>query len=156
MPSLPAAKLAHLATVIYPEDYSGAQPYTTPTQRASLAVGEALIDCFAFGVGLGYGNRTGGYMFSVFPGMHAQDMDYTFWNGASANGLGVPVDEAQAVEMQRWFVDFVKGGLGAVAGRVPVYGEGAQVVDVVDVEKGRFEVVRDPAANERCRYWLSL
>jgi hypothetical protein len=58
--------------------------------------------------------------------------------------------------MQRWFVDFVKGGLGAVAGRVPVYGEGAQVVDVVDVEKGRFEVVRDPAANERCRYWLSL
>jgi hypothetical protein len=153
MPSLPAAKLAHLSTVIYPEDFSGAQPYTSPTERASLAVGEALIDCFAFGVGLGYGNRTGGVLFSVFPGMHAQDMDYTFWNGASQSGLGIPVDAGQAVEMQRWFVDFVTGGWGAVAGRVPVYGVGTEVVDVVE---GGFEVVRDPAANERCRYWLSL
>lgn len=148
MPSLPPAKLNTLATTVYPPDFSGALPYTNQVGRTKLAIAEGLIDCFAFGTSLAYANRTQSYLFSIFPGMHAQDTSYTFFNGVSKDGLGIPVAAQTAEKMQRWFVDFATG---VEVAEIPAYGAGASVVNVTGTA---FPVVRDPAANERCRFWL--
>ena len=151
MPSLSTSKINHLATVVYPPDFSGAQPYTTEIGRTKLAVAEAFMDCVAFGVHGAYRNQSRGYQFSYFPGMHAQDLEYTFFNGQEANGLGVPVLPAVAAVMQRWFVDFIVGGTGNSYTQIPVYTAQANMVNITGTG---YPVVRDPAANKRCRYWL--
>ncbi len=154
MPSLPTSKVNTLASTIYPPDFSGTQPYTTQIGRTKLAIAEGLIDCFSFGTNLAYSNTSRGYMFSIFPGIHAQDTSYTFYSGEATDGLGIPIDSDAAVTMQRWFVDFaVKGfGSGSAAGQLPVYTAQANVVNITG--GGGFPVVRDPAANARCRFWL--
>ena len=154
MPSLPESKIQELAQTIYPHDFSGsALPYTTQVDRTKLAIAEGLVGCFAFGVALAYGNATRGYQWGVFPGIHAGDVAYTFFNGVLEGGLGGPVVVDAAEKMQRWFVDFAMKGAesGSAAAELPVYGADASVVDVSGTG---FAVVRDPAANARCRFWL--
>lgn len=154
MPSLPAAKIDTLATQIYPPDFSGAQPYTDQVGRTKLAVAEAFLNCFAFGTHLAYANQSRAYQFSYFPGMHAQDTSYTFFNGETINGLGIPVLSSVAEIMQRWFVDFTAlgDGPGSTATQIPVY---TALANVVNITGSGFPVVRDPSANSRCRFWLT-
>ncbi|GAB1316422.1 hypothetical protein MFIFM68171_06632 [Madurella fahalii] len=166
MPSLPAAKVRHLSTAVYPADFSGAAlPYTDQIGRTRLAIAEGLIDCFAFGTALAYANRTRAYQFAVFPGMHAQDVAYTFFGRGEedvADGFGVPVEREVARRMQAWFVDFAMfgfteggaGGEGNAVLELPVYTGEANVMNITGSGEGGFEVVRDPAANGRCRFWL--
>ena len=146
MPSLPQAKIKTLSQIIYPPDFTGAQPYTTQVQRTKLAIAEGLVTCFSWGVNQAYGNATRGYQWSIFPGIHAGDLSYTFFNG-------VPMSDATAEKMQRWFVDFAAKGTaaGSAALELPVYGSGASVVNVTETG---FPTVRDPAANSRCRFWM--
>lgn len=153
MPSLPQAKIKTLSQVIYPPDFSGAQPYANQVQRTKLAIAEGLVTCFSWGVNQAYGNATRGYQWSIFPGIHAGDVSYTFFNGESVGGFGVPTSVAAAEKMQRWFVDFAAKGTaaGSAALELPVYGSGASVVNVTETG---FATVRDPAANSRCRFWM--
>ncbi len=153
MPSLPQSKINTLSQTIYPPDYSGAQPYTSPVERTTLAIAEGLINCFAWGVNQAYGNNTRGYQWSIFPGIHAGDVGYTFFNGEVVGSFGIPVVQDAAVKMQQWFVDFAAKGTatGSAAAELPVYGSGASVVNVTGTG---FPVVKDPAANSRCRFWM--
>lgn len=159
LPSVPATKITQFVTDIYPADFSGTTlPYTTQTQRVTLAIGEGLIDCFAFGTGLAYGNTTHDYQFSLFPGIHAQDTSYTFWNGETTDTLGIPVDLTVAQTMQAWITDFASGTLftssntPATTVLPALYGTGANTVDITSAG---FATIRDPAANSRCQFWLT-
>ena len=154
MPSVPASRINVLATQIYPPDFSGAQPYRDQIGRTKLAIAEGLINCFAFGTSLAYANLTRSYQFSLFPGMHAQDESYTFFNGDSADSLGIPISSSVAQTMQRWFVDFAMLGdaAGSTATQIPVYTAQANVANITG---SGYPVVRDPSANSRCRYWLT-
>ncbi|KAL2131605.1 hypothetical protein VTI74DRAFT_4821 [Chaetomium olivicolor] len=154
VPSLPLSKIKHLSEVIYPADFTGSVlPYTNQVGRTKLAIAGGLVDCFSFGVHLAYANSLRGYQVSRFPGIHAMDVGYTFWNGEGNDGFGVPIPAETAVRMQRWFVDFAMEGFAGLEGPagLPIYGEGASVVNVTG---SGFPVVRDPAANERCKFWL--
>lgn len=153
MPSLPQSKINTLASQIYPPDFSGTQPYSSHADRARVAVGEAFMDCVSFGVNVAYKNTSRSYVFAIWPGIHAQDLDYTFYNGQTMSGLGIPVVRSVAERMQRWFVDWVVRGdaVGSAARDVPVYTAEARVVNITG--EG-YPIVRDPAANERCRFWL--
>jgi carboxylesterase type B len=164
MPSAPLSKIQHLSTIVYPPPPSNTTtntttptglPYTTQTERTKLAIAEGLINCLSHGVSLAYANRTRGYQFSVLPGIHVQDVAYTFHNGESADAIGAPVALDAAARMQQWFVDFVMKGEEGVEGQggLPLYGQGGQVVNVTGTVPG-FEVVPDPARNERCLFWL--
>ncbi|KAK1829751.1 Alpha/Beta hydrolase protein [Podospora conica] len=150
---VPPSLVDELASTVYPPDFSGAHGYTTQVDRTRLAVGEGFLDCVAYAVARGYGNGTRGYVFSKWPGIHAQDLDYTFYEGQTVGAFGMPVDGAVAAKMQGWVVDWiVKGDApGSRALELPVYGAGA---NVVDVNGTAYAVVRDPAANARCKFWV--
>ena len=154
MPSVPAAKIGILAEQIYPPDFSGALPYTNQVGRTKLAIAEGLVNCFAFGTALAYANQTRSYQFSVFPGMHAQDIAYTFFNGESSDFLGVPILSSAAKVMQAWFADFAMRGdsAGSSVTQVPPYTAQANVLNITVSD---FATVRDPSANSRCQFWLT-
>ncbi|CAK7201818.1 hypothetical protein SEUCBS139899_004533 [Sporothrix eucalyptigena] len=156
MPSIPTSKITQLATEIYPADFSGnVLPYTTQTERVTLAIGEGLVTCFALGTGIAYGNTTHDYQFSLFPGIHAQDTAYTFWNGETTDTLGIPLEVLVAQTMQTWFTDFAAGTLFSSASSSPLpalYGSGASTTNITS---GGLTAVHDPAANSRCQFWLT-
>jgi hypothetical protein len=154
MPSISSTKIDQLANTVYPPDYSGAQPYINPTQRVTLAIGEALINCLAFGLDTAYNNATRGYQFAAFPGVHAQDVPYTFWNGETTDSFGLPVNGTIAQKMQSWFTDFtILGTTGTSAAlQLPTYGSQATVLNITG---NGFPTDRDPAANSRCNFWLT-
>lgn len=149
----PAALVDEVAAEVYPPDFSGAQGYTNQVDRTRVAVGEGFIDCVAYAVAKGYANKTRGYLFGKWPGIHAQDLDYTFYAGQTTGAFGIPVDGSVAARVQGWVVDWIVKGdaVGSRARELPVYGQGAQVVNVTG---SGYPVVRDPAANKRCEFWL--
>lgn len=153
MPSIPPAKIDTLAEEIYPEDFSGAFPYQTQTERLTLALKEGLVTCNAFGTDIAYRNKTRSYQFSVFPGIHAQDVTYTFFNGQATDSLGLPIVASVAETMQRFFVDFAAYGTASTStvDQIPVYGANAAVLDI---SNSGMATITDPAANSRCRFWL--
>ncbi len=153
MPSMPAAKIHALSTTVYPGDFSGAQPYTTQTQRVTLAVSEALVLCNAFGTHTAYANKTRAYLFSVRPGVHGQDVYYTFFAGRATDSFGLPIDASIAVSMQRFVADFVTAGTaaGSSAAQIPVYTAQANTLNITNAGSA---VVTDPAANARCKFWI--
>jgi carboxylesterase type B len=152
MPNVPATKINTLASQVYPPNFSGSQPYTTQTERLKLAIGEALIDCNAFGLHTAFGNATRGYLFDVCPGLHAQDVPYAFFNGETSDFLGLLINAGVAGTLQDWIVDFTL--LGAESGssvtQLPLYGSTGQVLQVPT-----FSSVQDPARNQRCHFWLN-
>ena len=154
LPNVPAASIDTIANNIYPPDFSGAQPYTTMTERLKLAVGEGLFDCNALAISLAYSNNTRGYLFDICPGMHAQDVSYTFFNGESEDSLGLLIDSPTADMMQTWFADFTILGeeSGSVAEQLPVFGPGASVAHIDGTTDAN--AIQDPAANSRCQFWL--
>ena len=152
MPNVPAAKINTLASQIYPPSFSGSQPYTTQTGRLTRAIGEAFIDCNAFGLNTAFNNATRGYLFDICPGLHAQDVGYTFFNGETSDSLGLLIDAGAAGRVQDWIVDFtiLGDGSGSSVTQLPVYGSTGQVLRVPG-----FSSVQDPAKNQRCRFWLN-
>lgn len=153
MPSIPSAQIDTLAEEVYPEDFSGAFPYQTQSERLALALSEGLVSCNAFGTNIAYRNATRSYQFSVFPGIHAQDVPYTFFNGEPVDFIGQPIIESVAEAMQRFFVDFAAYGTAgaSTAAEIPMYGANATVLDI---SNSGFAIIADPAANSRCRFWI--
>jgi len=154
MPSIPAAKINALATTVYPEDFSGAQPYTTQTGRLKLAISEAIVLCNAFATDIAYQNTTRNMKFSVWPALHANDVAFTFYNGEPVDWLGIPIPGGIARQMQQWFVDYAISGVtgGSSATILPVYTSQNKILNVTDT--GNTVVQPDPAANSRCRFWV--
>lgn len=79
-PSARDSIVAHIANEMYPPVFNGSMGYTDQVGRAALTVGEATVVCNTFAMDLAYNNETFAYLFDVFPGLHAQDVEYTFYN----------------------------------------------------------------------------
>lgn len=153
MPSISAAKINTLATTVYPEDFSGAQPYTDQSSRLRLALAESIVLCNAFALHLAYKNQSRSFIFDVFPKIHAEDVAYVFFNGESTDSFGIPLNSAIAVQLQRYIVDYamVGTGPGSTATAIPVYTSQAKTLRISDSGS---TIGTDPAANKRCRYWV--
>lgn len=153
MPSLSASKISQL-TNVYPEDFSGAQPYTTQSQRLTLALGEGLVTCNTFATHLGYGNQTRAYLYDLFPAIHAADVGYSFYNpGAVDSFSGMPLDPTIGAFWQRWITDFAVSGsqTGSTANLLPKYTSAGKTLKV---QYGGNVVGDDPSRNARCRFWV--
>ncbi|KAM7215454.1 carboxylesterase family protein-like protein [Rhypophila decipiens] len=154
MPSIPASKINQLATIVYPEDFSGAQGYTDQSSRLRLALAESIVQCNAFATHLAYKNASRAFIFDVFPKIHAEDVAYTFWNGESTDSFGIPINLPVALNLQKWVVDYamVGAGPGSAANVIPVYTNAAKTLQVTDT--GNSVIQPDWAANPRCRWWV--
>lgn len=130
LPGATSDQVTQLATQIYPEDFSGALPYSTQTERMSVALRDGVVESNAFALNTAFQNNTFSYTFGNFPGFHAQDLEYTFFLGTGSgqiDGLSnIPVNETVAGIMQNAFIQFAmtgnpnNGALGLPD--IPLYG----------------------------------
>ena len=117
-----------------------------------------------------------GYLFSLPPGLHGEDVPNTFYNNGGFNLANFNLNVSVSIALQDYIGSFVtdgypslpsgnsvKGGLPGVTGgnitasgniqgvpKFVMYGEDAQVVDL---DLSSITEIRDPVANERCDWW---
>lgn len=163
MPSVSPAIVQSLIA-LYPEDFSGAQPYRTQLERLELVASEALVTCNANALSKAFAGTpaaqltlaTGGlngYLFSVQPGIHALDTSYTFFNGPFTDIFGNKVDENLANQLQSTILNFAITGRKTLVPTVPAAPGLVTASSLLSLDINATTVVQDPANNPRCQVW---
>jgi carboxylesterase type B len=153
-----SSTIDYIADTLYPSIFDGSHGYTNHFQRAAKTAGELIIDCNAVSAGLAFGRRAQGYYFSTYPGIHAQDITYTFYTPGGNPSYSLvdtgPVNTTVAHILQDYITSFAANGypssemdgLTVIPPYVP-FGATVQL-DSVGVN-----LTRDPALNARCDWW---
>lgn len=138
---------------LYPAVYDGTYPWTTPIDRTIDLVSEAFFTCNTNYLDRAFGNKSYAYEFEVPPGLHGEDVMYTFYDGQGSTSVsGEPLVAQIANVMQQYIVNFVVTGNpnGNGVPKFPQYGSNAQ-------EEGfnitGFKTQTDPTENQRCFWW---
>lgn len=177
LPSVNPNTIQNIATNLYPEDFSGALGYTTPTQRLALLNSEAIVGCNSNALQKAFGSvlqlsdlanagTASGYLFSVNPAIHAQDVAYTFFNGPNTDVFGNSVDPVVADQLQSIILDFAIQGrknlappAAAVAAAAPLPPQLAPAASPLDsssllaLNVSGSALVQDPTNGARCLIW---
>ncbi|KAJ4395822.1 hypothetical protein N0V93_000036 [Gnomoniopsis smithogilvyi] len=165
---MPSASPETIQNIInlYPEDFSGTQPYKTQLERLELVASESLVTCNANAIEKAFATTPGGvqglasgavngYLFAVSPGIHALDTSYTFFNGDNKPDIfGNIVDVGVATQMQNAFLQFAITGQKSVA--LPALGApvgSVNAASLLSFDVNQTHVVQDPADNPRCQVW---
>ena len=161
-PGIQDPVLDHIANVIYPPIFNGSMPYVDQTGRAALTVSEGTFVANTFAMNRAYGNKTFAYLFDIFPALHVQDVEYTFYN-PDVSWQGFPDysvwgdNQTVAYTMQDYFTSFATQGIpkSSISGvpTFPMYGDNSTVIAFSKQGIGR---ASDSAANERCAWWQSV
>jgi len=118
---------------------------------------ETVIDCNCLYLARAYSNNTYNYRFSVTPGIHAQDLLYTFYP-TTLTGYNLPlsVPDVDAKAFQSYFISFAIHGdpnTARMSGSVPfpLFGSSENIVDVSLA--GFAETTDDELPEDRCAFW---
>ena len=107
-----------------------------------------LHRCNTYYLDRAYHNQTFAYQFSIPPGLHGQDIPYTFFNGAN----NIVVSDSTAVALQEYITSFaIKGApSGPSLPSFPLYGNDSEIQDL---NVTSITQIKDPVANARCLWW---
>lgn len=145
----------YMLNTLYPAVYDGTYPYTTIFQRASLVTAEVSFTCNTRYLDLAYNNETYSYYFTVPPGLHGEDIAYTFFNGdTTTSDDGLPINATVATTLQKYITNFALSGSSPNGVGVPFFPEyqsNATVLELGIYGIGALSV--DTTANSRCD-WL--
>ena len=118
---------------------------------------ETVIDCNCLYLARAYSNNTYNYRFSVTPGIHAEDLLYTFYP-TTLTGYNLPlsVPDVDAKAFQSYFTSFAIHGdpnTARMSGSVPfpLFGSSENIVDVSLA--GFAETTDDELPEDRCAFW---
>lgn len=156
-PSIPHNITDYITNVLYPPVYNGSYGYKSPFERADVFISELIFLCNTDYLNRASHNQTYAYQFSIPPGVHGQDVLYTFYtNGSrgvdiSTNGISV-TNVTVADVMQDYFTSFVQTGspwspLG------PVFRKHGCRGQLLNIGSDTISPMRDPTNNPRCRFW---
>lgn len=150
-PGAPAPVLDYIVNELYPADYNGSQPYSSPLERTFLLIQEGSFTCNTNFLNRAFKNQTYAYEFQVPPALHGQDVAYTFYHGQGTNlsiGLFAPVAQI----FQAYLVNFAQTGNpnGRGLPNFPMQGNNATLLGI---NATYIRTQRDDTANPRCAWW---
>lgn len=156
IPTASNETIAYIMDVLYPPVYNGTYGYTTLFERSTLVTAEVSFTCNTRYFDLAFNNATHAYYFTVPPGLHGEDIAYTFFNGdTTTSDDGLPVNATVATTLQRYITNFALSGgdpNGAGVPFFPSYQSNATVVELGITGLGDLSV--DTTANARCDWWM--
>jgi cholinesterase len=147
--------VTYMMDTLWPAVYDGTYGYTSIFERASLITAEVSFTCNTRFFDIAYQNETYAYYFTVPPGLHGEDIAYTFFNGDTTTlDDGLAVNATVATALQKYITNFVMSG-GDPNGSGNPYFPKYQSNDTTLVlgDDGIGALVVDTTANERCD-WL--
>ncbi|KAF8853879.1 alpha/beta-hydrolase [Acephala macrosclerotiorum] len=148
--------IAYMLDTLWPAVYDGTYGYTTLFERASLITAEVSFTCNTRYIDLAFNNETFAYYFNVPPGLHGEDIAYTFFNGdTTTSDDGLPVNATVATTLQKYITNFAISTDGNPNGETvpffPKYQSNSTTLVIGDAGIGG--VITDTTANDRCA-WL--
>ncbi|KAF5876692.1 putative carboxylesterase family protein [Botrytis fragariae] len=154
LPTISNSTLAYVTGTLYPPVYNGSYPYTSIWERASLITAEIVFTCNTRYLNTAFLNETHSYYFTVPPGLHGEDIAYTFFNGdTTTSNDGLPVNATIAADLQRYIMNFAMTGNPNGVG-VPFFPEyQSNATTLVLGTTGLGSVQTDTTANNRCAWW---
>lgn len=154
IPTATSAAVDYITQTLYPPVFDGSAGYKSALERTSLLISEFSFTCNTRYLDTAYDNKTYSYYFTVPPGLHGEDVAYTFFNGdtTTAND-GVPVDGTIAKALQNYITSFAVTGTPNEQGvpYFPIYGSNSSTQLLAT--QGFGTQVKDTAANARCAWW---
>ncbi|KAK1725171.1 hypothetical protein CaCOL14_011090 [Colletotrichum acutatum] len=125
LPGASADSIDYMATELYPPILNGSYGYTDHITRTALTMQDLLFRCNGLALARALNGTTHQYEFSVYPAMHAADVEYTF----SDNGIGMPNPEI-AIALQEYMTGFTLSGSphGQGVTGFPMYGQNENVL----------------------------
>ncbi|KAH8834373.1 carboxylesterase family protein-like protein [Flagelloscypha sp. PMI_526] len=137
--------------VQYPSTFDGSLPYTSQITRASLTAGDLTFNAVASAIASAKKHETSfAYFFTLYPGLHGQDLAYTFYTPESPGAAGV-ANVSIARTFQKGLASFVTTGTPDFGtGPLRAYGTKGNVLVISD--NGIASGV-DPALNSRTAWW---
>lgn len=139
----------YIIDVLYPPIYNGSYGYTNSVERVSLTIADVVFQCNADYLNRAFRNQTYGYLFSVPPALHGQDVAYTFFSGKNASGVA---NVTVALAMQEYITSFVETGVPK-SSLGPVFEKHGTRNRLLELGDSGISVISDPTANARCRWW---
>jgi cholinesterase len=155
IPAATTATVNYITETLYPPVFDGSYGYTDQLGRTSLLVSEVSFTCNTRYLDLAFLNKTYSYYFTVPPGLHGDDVAYTFFNGdTTTSDEGSPVNATVAKALQHYITEFTMTGKPNEAGEpfFPIYGANSST-DVLSNSKAFGTQVTDTTANARCSFW---
>ncbi|KAI9055325.1 hypothetical protein LZ554_000285 [Drepanopeziza brunnea f. sp. 'monogermtubi'] len=158
----PGANESTISTIVddlYPPVYNGTYGYKNAIDRTSLAVSNFLVTCNSYYLAKTLPSSYG-YIFQAPPGLHGQDIAYTFFNGDNSTlNEGAVVNTTVATAFQRYLTSFAMTGLPVAEG-VPdftMYGDNSTVSSisshVIFIPEIGEHIVDPGAMEEQCQLW---
>lgn len=154
-PEANTSTIEEIATNVYPAVYNDTSlPWSTPFERLMTAVGDFTFSCHAYFVGEALGAQIDfdaySYLFSVPPGTHTLDVNYSYYLNSTWSTLVVNVTTAQY--MQGYLTGFAQTGQPNRQDLpdFPVYGDSHSDLNL---NQTFVDVIMDPSANSRCDWW---
>ena len=147
-PFMSSNVLNYITTVLYPPVFDGSYGYTDYLSQLNFVFTESLFSCNTNYLARAFLNQTYNYLFSVPPGIHAEDVAYTFYNGPTS----LVSNQTLAVALQEYITSFATNGVpsGPSLPKFPQYGKGATILDL---NMTSITKMTDPTANPRCYWW---
>jgi carboxylesterase type B len=152
-PTANASTVSFITNVLYPPVFNGTYGYTNAIGRTALLISNFLVTCnaniLASTLKSGYA-----YVFSVPPGLHGEDVPYTFFNGdSSTSDEGLPVNASVAGVFQKYLTNFVVTGKPTALGSqdFTIYGQQDTVTNIGLTALGA--QIKDPGAVPACQFW---
>ena len=90
------------------------------------------------------------YLFSVAPGLHGQDVPYTYYNGGPANSN--VANTTVALVLQDYITSFAVTGVPKREGD-PEFQMYSNQSTILNLNITSISEILDPTANARCLFW---
>jgi carboxylesterase type B len=152
-PSANASTISLITDTLYPPVYSGVNGYKSAIERTALTISNFIVTCnveaLASNLSPAYA-----YEFSIFPGLHGEDVPYTFFNGdTSTIDDAFAVNATVATAFQRYLVEFVMNGKPTSQGyeAFVTYGSNDTITNIA--ASGLGTQSKDPGASSQCAFW---
>lgn len=155
LPAATAATINYITQTLYPPVFNGSYGYTNQLQRTALLVSEFSFTCNTRYLDTAFDLKTYSYYFTVPPGLHGEDISYTFFNGdVTTLDDGSPVNATVANALQAYITEFAQTGNPNEAGVpfFPIYGTNSST-QVLSSGSDFGTQIKDTTANGRCTYW---
>ncbi|KAJ3544946.1 hypothetical protein NM208_g2766 [Fusarium decemcellulare] len=135
---------------LYPNILDGTYGYTTQADRTRVLIDDMIFTCNTHFLDTAFQEISYGYRFEYPPGLHGQDLAWTFFVDEDP-----AVSPELAITMQRYFANFAMTGNpnGKATGNLPqfpLYGKNATLATFGINGVG---VAHDAAVNPRCDFW---
>jgi len=145
-PAATTSTISYITDVLYP-----ASAFPDQISRYALAASEFSFTCNTRYLDLAFNNKTYSYYFSTPPGLHGEDIPYTYFNGPSSS----VVNATAAIALQDFIVTFAEGGApeSPDVPNAPAFGVYGINSTVENIGASDITRIKDTVANSRCDWW---